>query len=47
MSRILKLKYFRGESIDYVLRDMAISPSTYWRRKGELLRKARKYLGEE
>ena len=47
MSRILKLKYFRGESIDYVLRSMAISPSTYWRRNGELLRKARKYLGEE
>ena len=47
MSRILKLKYFRGESIDYVLRSMAISPSTYWRRNSELLRKARKYLGEE
>lgn len=47
MSKILNLKYFRGESIDYVLRAMAISPSTYWRRNGELLRKARKYLGEE
>lgn len=46
MSKILNLKYFCGESIDYVLRYMAISPSTYWRRNGELLRKARKYLGE-
>ena len=47
MSKILRLKYFDGESVNYVLRNMAISISTYWRRNSELLRKARKYLGEE
>ena len=47
MAGILKLRYFRHYSVNRVIRELAISQPTYWRRNDELLRKAREYLNAE
>ena len=47
MACILKLRYFAHHSVNKVIREMAISQPTYWRRNGELLRLARQYLCPE
>ena len=47
MACILKFRYFAHHSVNKVIREMAISQPTYWRRNGELLRLARQYLNAE
>ena len=47
MLEILQLRYMQHDSHEDVMRHMAVSKATYWRRNRELLRKARKYLCEE
>lgn len=46
MACILKLRYFAHHSVNKVIREMAISQPTYWRRNDELLRLAKQYLNE-
>ena len=43
---ILRLRYFQKRSVNSVIREIAISYPTYWRRNQELLHLARKYLSE-
>lgn len=47
MDLILRLRYFKKQSVNDVLRQGAISYPTYWRRNQELLQLARKYLAEQ
>ena len=47
MACILKFRYFAHHSVNRVIREMAISQPTYWRRNDELLRLARQYLNAE
>ena len=46
MLSILRLRYFNHMQHNKVMRVMAVSRNTYWRRHNELLQKARKYLDE-
>ena len=46
MLSILRLRYFNHMHHSEVMRVMAVSRNTYWRRHSELLQKARKYFDE-
>ncbi|MBQ6033911.1 MAG: hypothetical protein IJL33_00260 [Ruminococcus sp.] len=46
MMEILRLNYIEHGDHEAVMREIGISPATYWRRRRELLRLARKYFGE-
>lgn len=47
MALILRLRYFRKWSVNRVMREIAISYPTYWRRNQELLQMAKKFISED
>ena len=47
MRGVLKMRYMEHKSHEDVMRNMAVSKATYWRRVSELLRLTRRYFGED
>ncbi len=47
MKEILKLRYFEKKKAERVIREMAISRATFWRRCHQLLSRAKKYFYPE